>query len=195
MRLSFAERDDAWSRRGEPARAVVGKRKAALRRAMQRLGRDAPNWSRGPFAGLTPTATTLWDSACLQTLENGIVQKDADADAASGSDREFPTIVATMPIRASQRRTVLTVVILLVIAAAIEAPFALVQLPRIEPFLPTLQTVICVADLITAVLLFAQYSVQPRPAILVLAGGYIAGGLFAFLQTLAFPGSYASGGV
>jgi signal transduction histidine kinase len=53
----------------------------------------------------------------------------------------------------------------------------------------------CVADLITATLLFSQYAVQPQRAILMLAGGYIAAGLFAFLQTLTFPGSYAPGGL
>jgi signal transduction histidine kinase len=124
-----------------------------------------------------------------------IVQKDASGDVGHGSDREFPIIVATTPISASQRRTALAVIILLFIAAVIEAPFARIQLPRVDAFIPTLQTVICVADLITAILLFAQYWVQPRPAILVLAGGYIASGLFSFLQTLAFPGAYAPSGL
>jgi len=69
------------------------------------------------------------------------------------------------------------------------------QLPRVDAFIPVLQTVLCIADMITAVLLFAQYSVQPRLAVLVLASGYISSGLFAFLQTLAFPGAYAPNGL
>jgi signal transduction histidine kinase len=100
-----------------------------------------------------------------------------------------------MPINVWQRNAALGVVILLFVGAAIEAPFAHIQAARVDAFIPVVQTVICVADLITAILLFAQYSVQPRPSILVLASGYIASGLFAFLQTLAFPGSYAPNGL
>src|SRR4051812_30944633 len=100
-----------------------------------------------------------------------------------------------MPINAWQRNAALGAVALLVVGAAIEAPFAYIQVARLDAFIPVVQTVICVADLITAILLFAQYSVQPRSAILVLASGYIASGLFAFLQTLAFPGSYAPSGL
>ena len=53
----------------------------------------------------------------------------------------------------------------------------------------------CVIDLLTATLLFAQFSIQPQLALLALASGYIFSGLFAFLQTLAFPGAYAPAGL
>ena len=52
-----------------------------------------------------------------------------------------------------------------------------------------------VVDLVTAALLFAQYSIQPQRALLALASGYIFSGSFAFLQTLAFPGGYAPAGL
>ena len=55
--------------------------------------------------------------------------------------------------------------------------------------------IICFADLITAVFLFAQYSIQPQRALLVLASGYIFSGVFAFLQTLDFPGAYSATGL
>ena len=55
--------------------------------------------------------------------------------------------------------------------------------------------IICFADLITAVFLFAQYSIQPQRALLALASGYIFSGLFAFLQTLDFPGAYSATGL
>ena len=75
------------------------------------------------------------------------------------------------------------------------APFALVPLPRVDAFIPVIQTVVCVAELVTAILLFAQYSIQPQPGLLALASGYIFSGLFAFLQTLTFPGAYAPNGL
>ena len=53
----------------------------------------------------------------------------------------------------------------------------------------------CFADLITAVFLFAQFSIQPQRALLALASGYIFSGLFAFLQTLDFPGAYSATGL
>ena len=74
-------------------------------------------------------------------------------------------------------------------------PFATIQTVRVDSFVPVVQSIICCADLITAVFLFAQYSIQPRPALLALASGYILGGLFAFLQTLDFPGAYSATGL
>ena len=84
---------------------------------------------------------------------------------------------------------------MLSVAALFVGPFASVQAARVDAFIPVLQTVICVADLATAFLLLAQYKIQPQRALLVLAGGYMCSGLFAFLQTLAFPGAYAPGGL
>ena len=110
-------------------------------------------------------------------------------------EHDFPIVVANMPETAKQRRLALIVIILLLIVALIAAPFASVQLPQIGAFIPVLQTLMSMADVVTAILLFAQWSVQPRAAILALASGYMSGGLFAFLQTLAFPGAYALNGL
>jgi signal transduction histidine kinase len=75
------------------------------------------------------------------------------------------------------------------------APFAHIQVARIDAFIPVLQTIMCVVDLITAAILFAQYSIGPRYALLAIASGYVFSGLFAFLQTLAFPGAYSATGL
>ena len=74
-------------------------------------------------------------------------------------------------------------------------PFAHLPLARIDAFVPVLQTVMCIVDLITAVLLFAQYSIVPKRALLAVACGYVFSGMFAFLQTLAFPGAYSPSGL
>src|SRR5690349_5109662 len=100
-----------------------------------------------------------------------------------------------MPVTAQQRRLAMTVIAMLLLIALIAAPFATVQSPQVGAFIPVLQALMCMADVVTAVLLFAQYSIQPRLAILALACGYMSAGLFAFLQTLAFPGGYAPGGL
>ena len=87
------------------------------------------------------------------------------------------------------------VVILLSAAFAAVMPFAHVQVGRVDAFIPVVQSIICFADLITAVFLFAQYSIQPQRALLALASAYIFSGLFAFLQTLDFPGAYSARGL
>jgi signal transduction histidine kinase len=109
--------------------------------------------------------------------------------------RDFPTVIATMPATEGQRTVAVGVVILLIVAAAVIAPFAAIQLPQVNAFIPVLQSVISVVDLITATLLFAQFSIQPQRAVLALASGYIFSSSFAFLQTLAFPGAYAPAGL
>jgi len=111
------------------------------------------------------------------------------------SDYDFPIVIATMPATTPQRRTALGVVIFLFAVALAIAPLAHIQVSRIDNFIPVLQTVLSVADIVTATLLLAQYSIQPQPALLVLASGYIFSGSFAFLQTLAFPGAYAPAGL
>lgn len=108
-------------------------------------------------------------------------------------EHDFPIVLANMPVTVQQRRLALIVIALLLLIALIAAPFATVQLPQVGAFVPVLQTLMCMADVVTAVLLFAQYSVQRQLAILVLACGYISSGLFAFLQTLSFPGAYTPG--
>jgi len=73
--------------------------------------------------------------------------------------------------------------------------FRYTQVARIDVFIPVVQSLIFFADLITAVFLFGQYSIQPQRALLFLASGYIFSGLFAFLQTLDFPGAYSATGL
>jgi signal transduction histidine kinase len=116
-------------------------------------------------------------------------------DLSRDAQRDFPIVVATMPVSALQRRAALALITFLIVASLAVAPFASTQLPQVDAFVPVLQTVMCVVDLITSVLLFAQYSIVPKRAVLVLASGYVLSGLFAFLQTLAFPGAYSANGL
>ena len=124
-----------------------------------------------------------------------MVQQGRIGETPRESRENFPFIIASKQPNAGERRFVFVVIALLALGIAILLPFAHVQGPRIDAFIPVLQTVMCVADLITAILLFAQYSIQPQRALLALAAGYICSGMFAFLQTLAFPGAYVPAGL
>src|SRR3954451_24371141 len=106
-----------------------------------------------------------------------------------------PIVVAFMPSTPQQRAIAVGVVLVIVATAALVAPFASIQLGMIDSFVPVLQTVLSAADLLTAMLLFAQYSVQPHRALLAVASGYLLSASFAFLQTLSFPNGYAPNGV
>src|SRR6187399_849759 len=116
-------------------------------------------------------------------------------EPAQDSRQDFPIVIANTVASAGERRLALALIALLFIIFMMMAPFASVPLPRVDAFIPVLQAVLCLAELITAILLFAQYSIQPKLGLLALASGYIFSGLFAFLQTLAFPGAYAPNGL
>lgn len=106
---------------------------------------------------------------------------------------DFPIVITAMPINPTQRRVALGVMIAILLIELASAPFAHLPVAHIDSFIPVLQSVMSITYLITAVLLFSQYSVRPRFAMLVMAGGYVFSGLFAFDQTLAFPGAYSAG--
>jgi signal transduction histidine kinase len=104
-----------------------------------------------------------------------------------GSRDDFPIAITAMPANARQRKIALCVFIISVVILLVNVPFAHIQLGHVHYFIPIVQTAICIANLLTAVFLFTQYAMYPQRALLVLAGGFISSGLFAFLYTVAFP--------
>ena len=117
--------------------------------------------------------------------------KDTVGALAQEPGHDFPVVIANTPASAAEWRVALALIVFLFVIFGMVAPFARVPLPRVDAFIPVIQTVVCIAELMTAILLFAQYSIQPQRGLLALGSGYILSGLFAFLQTLAFPGAYA----
>ena len=111
------------------------------------------------------------------------------------SSKDFPILTAAMPITRGHRNFALTVITFVFGIVLLVAPFASIPLARVGPFIPVVQTVMCIVDLTIAAILFGQYSLRSRPALLAVASGYVFSGLFAFLQTLAFPGAYSASGL
>ena len=111
--------------------------------------------------------------------------------AGAGAD-DFPIVITALPASARQHKIAFRGFAILVVVVAI-VMIANIQTVRVDTLIPAIQIVMCFTDLLTAAFLFTQYSVQPRRALLALAGGFVFNGLFAFLQTLAFPGAYGSG--
>ena len=111
---------------------------------------------------------------------------------AGASADDFPIVITAMPANARQYKIAFRCFAILVVVVAI-VMLANIQTVRVDALMPAIQIVMCLADLLTAAFLFAQYSVHPRRALLALASGFVFSGLFAFLQTLAFPGAYTPG--
>jgi hypothetical protein len=104
-------------------------------------------------------------------------------------------LIATTLVSQKQRRIALVVIVALLIAFVLTAPFAKIQLQRVQAFIPALQSVMCIINIIVAVLLFAQYAVVPQLAILAIACGYLFVSLIVILQALTFPGAFAPTGL
>jgi len=119
-----------------------------------------------------------------------MLHKTSIGDKGAGSHHDLSIVIAAMPATGRQRKIAVGALVALVIIVAATLPLAHIELPRVNSFVPITETAICIASLLTAAFLFAQYSVYPERALLVLAGGFIFNGLFAFLHVLAFPGVY-----
>src|SRR5258708_13084092 len=86
---------------------------------------------------------------------------EAAANPFQKEGQDFPLVIATMPATERQRTIAVGIVILLTVAAAVIAPFASIQVARVDAFIPVLQTVVSVADLVTAGPLFAHFFIHP----------------------------------
>jgi two-component system sensor histidine kinase/response regulator len=75
------------------------------------------------------------------------------------------------------------------------APFAKVQLPVVPAFVPAYESALLICDLITAILLFGQFTILRSRALLVVAGGYLFSALMAIPHALTFPGVFAPTGL
>jgi len=98
--------------------------------------------------------------------------------------------LSSVPATPHQRTIVLAVASLLLVAFALTAPFAQVQLPPFVSFNPVVESIVFVNDLVTAILLFAQYAIARSRAILALAIGYLYAALIVVPHILSFPGAF-----
>jgi signal transduction histidine kinase len=106
----------------------------------------------------------------------------------------FEFTVTTAPATARHRQLAFIVVIAAFVAYVAVIPYATIPLPRIDSFLPTVYAVIFLADLVTAVLLYAQFSATSSRPLLVLASGYLFSSLIVVGHALTFPGAFVPTG-
>jgi two-component system, sensor histidine kinase and response regulator len=103
--------------------------------------------------------------------------------------------LATLPAERGERRLALTVVVLSAAIFLMVVPFARVPLVPMWAFIPMYQSALVVNDLITAVLLFGQFSFLRTRSLLVLASAYLFTALMAVAHLLTFPGLFSPMGL
>ena len=108
---------------------------------------------------------------------------------------EQPFILLNLSPGRAQRRLALAVVLAFLVSCFITTgPLSTLQPGRLD-VIPPYATAMIVNDSITAVLLFAQFSILRSRAILVIASGYLFTALMLFPWMLTFPGVVTPGGL
>jgi len=119
--------------------------------------------------------------------ERALASLDSLDDASVGLVNLPPTAIQIKSALAAGAGILMTV--------AVVAPFAATPLPRFAAFIPFLNATILVTDLVTAILLFAQFSISRSRGVLVLAGGYLFTALIVIPHALTFPGAFSPTGL
>ena len=128
----------------------------------------------------------------LLGLAESRAQRKHRAELGGGPDE---TDLSTVTAGPHERRIALVMVILSAVAFAAAVPFARVPLAPVPAFIPAYEAVLAINDLITAILLFGQFTQQRSYALLALASGYLFDALFIVPHALTFPGLFSPTGL
>jgi membrane-associated sensor protein len=116
----------------------------------------------------------------------------SDYEAGLLVPEDQPLTLANLSPSRPQKRLALAVALAFLAALFLSAgELANVQLRRIDAFVPIYSRAIFVNDLITAVLLFNQFTILRSRALLVISSGYFFTALMVIPWTLTFPGVFA----
>jgi signal transduction histidine kinase len=96
--------------------------------------------------------------------------------------------MAYLPPTPRQTRAALAGAAVLLLGLAVLIPFAAKPLPKVNGFIPALDAIIFVADLITSGLLLTHFSITRSRAIWALACGYLFSALIVVAHGMTFPG-------
>ena len=96
---------------------------------------------------------------------------------------------------AGQRRMVASAAFLVTLSFAASLPFRHVQLPEVNSFIPVVDTLLALGDVLTAMLLLVQAGTLRSRGLMMLGAGYLFTGLIIIPHALTFPGAFAVGGL
>jgi signal transduction histidine kinase len=101
---------------------------------------------------------------------------------------EFSVVTAHPTLR--ERQLALAAVGMIMVGSVTIAPFADISVLRLDSFIPSVQVIVSITSIITAVLLFGQFLTIGSRGVLVLAAGYLFVALIVVPQILTFPGAF-----
>lgn len=108
---------------------------------------------------------------------------------------EPEVFLSTLAPRPRDRSLALAVVIVSTAVFLAAVPLAKRPLEPVPAFLPVYQSALVIIELITAVLLFGQYTILRSRALLVLGCAYLFSASMAVVHALSFPGLLAKAGL
>jgi len=103
--------------------------------------------------------------------------------------------VSTEPAGRRETRLALAAVCVSVLVFLVAAPYAQTTWVQVPAFIPVYVSSLVICDLITATLLFSQFSVLRSQRLLVLAGGYLFTACITLAYALTFPGLFGVPGL
>ncbi|PJI44488.1 MASE4 domain-containing protein [Ferrovibrio sp.] len=115
--------------------------------------------------------------------------------AVESYNRDQPVFLSLLPARPGERTFAFGIMAASLVVFALLAPLAKVPLQRLDAFIPVYQSALVINDLITAVLLFGQFSILRSRSLLILANAYVFTALMVVAHTLSFPGLFADSGL
>ena len=110
------------------------------------------------------------------------------------ASRETLGLFDTPPDR-NQIRFCVTLVAMLFIASLAVWPVGRVRLPEVNAFIPSIDAIMALGEVITAMLLYAQSAVFRSRALAVLGTSYLFVGLMMIPHALTFPGAFSATGL
>ena len=111
-----------------------------------------------------------------------------------GQDENILLLATVEPTR-QQRRSAFVLAVCIIVLFTGAASFAATPLTPIYPVVPGLLAICFLSDLITATLLFSQYSITQSRALLALAIGYLFTALIVVPLALTYPGLFTPSGL
>ena len=108
---------------------------------------------------------------------------------------ERQLVLSMLPAGRGERRFAVAIVALSFAILFAAAPFADVPLAKLPAFIPCYESALILNDLLTAALLFGQFTITRTPALLVLASGYLFTMAMTVAHALTFPGLFSDGGL
>ena len=110
-------------------------------------------------------------------------------------ERSLHAWVLDLPPTALQKRLALGLIVATVVAFVAVLPVSGHPLVEMNALFPSLDAIVLITDMITAVLLFAQFSLSDARPLLALATGYLFTALIVVPHALTFAGAFSPGGL